>query len=215
MIDDLAQPTSCSLMLLVTGSFQMEVGRGLVYPCQTILDDVQINTSSYDVVKVDMVHKNLKDLKLEVPPDDTALTMRDAVARRVQWRLTSIVINLATIALASTSPASMSPEAHLPPSPNLEQLVLSLIREQLPPIIEKPQNSPIRDQPYSSPILELPQKSPLEEQSRRSPPRTRSTLLPTPDQPQAKATKNVHAKSHSQQWKMSSKETKGKKLLKE
>jgi hypothetical protein len=48
----------------------MEVGRGLVYPCQTMLDNVQINTSSYAMVKVDMVHDNLKDLKLEVPPDD-------------------------------------------------------------------------------------------------------------------------------------------------
>jgi hypothetical protein len=61
----------------------MDVGRGLVYPHQTTLDDVQINTSSYVVVKVDMVHDNLKDLKLEVPPNDTTLTMRDAVTRRV------------------------------------------------------------------------------------------------------------------------------------
>jgi hypothetical protein len=61
----------------------MEVGRGLVHPHQTTLDDVQINTSSYVMVKVGMVHDNLKDLKLEVPPNDTALTMRDAVTRRV------------------------------------------------------------------------------------------------------------------------------------
>jgi hypothetical protein len=53
----------------------MEVRRGLVYPCQTMLDDVQIDTSSYVVVKVDMVHDKLKDLKLKVPPDDTTLTM--------------------------------------------------------------------------------------------------------------------------------------------
>jgi hypothetical protein len=64
----------------------MEVGRGLVYPRQTMLDDVQINTSSYVVVKVDMVHDNSKDLKLEVPPDDMTLTIRDAVSIRVQWR---------------------------------------------------------------------------------------------------------------------------------
>jgi hypothetical protein len=83
MIDKLAQPTTCNLMLLVGGSFRMEVRRELVYLCQTMLDDVQINTSSYAVVKVDMVHDNLKDLKLEVPPDDATLTMRDAVARRV------------------------------------------------------------------------------------------------------------------------------------
>jgi hypothetical protein len=115
----------------------------------------------------------------------------------------------------STSPASMSPEARLAPSPNPDQLVLSLIREQLSTIIEKLQKSLIRDQLHPSLILELPQKSPLEEQSRRSPPRTRSTPLPTPDQPQAKAMKNVCDKSYSQQQKMSSKETKGKKPLKE
>jgi hypothetical protein len=64
----------------------MEVGRRLVYPRQIMLDDVQINTSSYVVVKVDMVHDNSKDLKLKVPPDDTTLTMQHAIARRVQWR---------------------------------------------------------------------------------------------------------------------------------
>jgi hypothetical protein len=126
MIDNLAQPTTCNLMLLVR-SFRMEVGRGLVYSHQTMLDDVQIDTSSYDVVKVDMVHDNLKDLKLKVPPDQTTLTMRDAIARRVQWRWTTINIDPAATALASTSLASMSPEAHLPPSPNSEQLVLSPI----------------------------------------------------------------------------------------
>jgi hypothetical protein len=64
----------------------MVVRRGLVYPCQTMLDDVQIDASSYAVVKVDMVHENSKDLKLEVTPDDTMLTLRDAVKRRVEWR---------------------------------------------------------------------------------------------------------------------------------
>jgi hypothetical protein len=53
----------------------MEVGRGLVYPHQTMLDDIQIDTSSYVMVKVDMVHDNSKDLKLEVPPDNTTLTI--------------------------------------------------------------------------------------------------------------------------------------------
>jgi hypothetical protein len=103
----------------------MEVERGLVYPCQTMLNDIQIDTSSYVVVKLDMVHNNSKDLKLEVPPDDITLTIRDAVARRVKWRQNSIVIDPATVASASTSPASMSPEAHLSSSPNPEQLVLS------------------------------------------------------------------------------------------
>jgi hypothetical protein len=128
-IDNLAQPIGCNLMLLVRGSFRMEVGRGLVYPRQTMLDDVQIDTSFDAVVKVDMVHEYSKDLKLEVPPDDTTLTMRHAVARRVQWSWTSLDIDPATTASASTSLALMSPEAHLPPSPNPGQLVLSPIRE--------------------------------------------------------------------------------------
>jgi hypothetical protein len=74
-----------------------------------------------------MVNGNSKDLKLEVPPDNTTLTMRDVVVRRVPWRWTTIDIDLAAAALASTSPSSMSPEARLPPSPNPEQLVLSPI----------------------------------------------------------------------------------------
>jgi hypothetical protein len=85
-IDNLTQPTTCNPILLIGGSFRMEVGGGLLYPRQTMLDDVEIDVSSYVVVKVDMVHENLKDLKLEVPPDDTTLTMRDVVTRRVQWR---------------------------------------------------------------------------------------------------------------------------------
>jgi hypothetical protein len=84
MIDNLAQPTACNLILLVGGSFRKEVRRGLVYSRQTMLNDIQIDTSSYVVVKVDMVHDNSKDLKLEVPPNDMTLTMRDAATRRVQ-----------------------------------------------------------------------------------------------------------------------------------
>jgi hypothetical protein len=86
------------------------------------IDDVQINISSYAVVKVDMVHDNSKDLKLEMPLDDTTLTMRDAVTRRVQWRQTSIDIGPSAAASTSTtpgqpktSPASMSHEARLSP----------------------------------------------------------------------------------------------------
>jgi hypothetical protein len=89
----------------------MEVRKGLVYPRQTMLDDVQINTSSFVVVKVDMVHDNSKDLKLKLPPDETTLTMRRAVATRVKWRRTSIDIDPAATASTSTSPASMSHEA--------------------------------------------------------------------------------------------------------
>jgi hypothetical protein len=125
----------------------MEVERGPVYPHHTMLDDIQISTSSYAAIKVDMVDDNSKDLKL---------TMQDAVTRRVQWRRTSIDIDPSVAASASTtptqlktSPALMSPEARLSPSPNPEQMHLSPIRDppRLPPIKEQMHPSPLRDQP--------------------------------------------------------------------
>jgi hypothetical protein len=153
-IDNLAQPIACKLILLVEESFQLEVERGLVYPCQTMLDDVQIDTSFYAVVKVDIVHDNLKDLNLEVPPDDTTQTMQDAVTRRVQWRRTSIDVHPSTVASTSTtpsqlntSPTSICPETRLSLSLNREQLRLSPIQEQLCPSI-------IQEQLHPSPILE-------------------------------------------------------------
>jgi hypothetical protein len=62
MIDNLAQPIACNFILWVRGSFQMQVERGLVYPHQTLLDNVQINTSSYVVVNVNMVQVRTKVL---------------------------------------------------------------------------------------------------------------------------------------------------------
>jgi hypothetical protein len=40
MIDNLTQLISCNLVSMVGGSFRMELRRGLVYPCHTMLDDV-------------------------------------------------------------------------------------------------------------------------------------------------------------------------------
>jgi hypothetical protein len=67
----------------------MEVGRGLVYPREAMLDNIQINALSYAMVKMDMVHENSKKLKLKLPTDDTMLTLWVTVTRRVQWRRTS------------------------------------------------------------------------------------------------------------------------------
>jgi hypothetical protein len=141
----------------------MEVGRELLYPCQTMLDDVEINVSSYTVVKVDMVHENSKDLKLKVPLDDTMLTMRDIVTRRVQWRWTSIDVDPSVVVSASTTPsqlntslASIVHEARLSPSPNPEQLCMSLIQEQSCPSLVRKQSwkSPIQEQSCPSRILQ-------------------------------------------------------------
>jgi hypothetical protein len=102
----------------------MEVRRGLVYPRQTMLDEIQINVLSYAVVKVDMVHENLKDLKLEVPPDDTTRILQDIVTRRVLWRQTSIDVDPSVVASAlttdsepNTAPASIFPETRPSLSP--------------------------------------------------------------------------------------------------
>jgi hypothetical protein len=75
------------------------------------------------------VHENLKHLKLEVPPHDMMLIMRDTVTRTIQWRWTSIDVDPSVVASASTtanqpntSPASIFHETRLSPSPNQEQL---------------------------------------------------------------------------------------------
>jgi hypothetical protein len=86
----------------------MEVRRGLVYPRETMFDVIQIDASSYSMVKVDLLHENSNDLKLEVPPDDTTLTMRDAVTRRVQWRRTSIDVDPSAPASTSTTASQLN-----------------------------------------------------------------------------------------------------------
>jgi hypothetical protein len=94
-----------------------------------MFDDIQIDASSYVMVKVDMVHENSKDLKLNVPLDDITLTMQDTVTRRVQWRRTSIDIDPSSAVSASTTssqlnttPASIFLETCLSPSLIQEQL---------------------------------------------------------------------------------------------
>jgi hypothetical protein len=82
-IDTLDHPTPCNLIITISGGYQMEVGKGIVYPRMYTLDDVPIDSVSFAVVKVDMVHENVKNLNLEVAPDDTTLTLRDVVTRRV------------------------------------------------------------------------------------------------------------------------------------
>jgi hypothetical protein len=39
-IDNLAQPTTSILVVIIRGRFQMKVEKGLVYPYQTLHDDV-------------------------------------------------------------------------------------------------------------------------------------------------------------------------------
>jgi hypothetical protein len=96
----------------------MEVGKGIVYPRMYTLDDVPIDSVSFVVVKMDMVHENTKNLNLEVAPDDTILTLRDAVTRRVhvplvQLGLVTLISSLTQTLLILTLPclSKPSPEA--------------------------------------------------------------------------------------------------------
>jgi hypothetical protein len=122
-LDTLAHPTPCNLIITISGGYQMEVEKSIVYPIMYTLDNVLIDSVSFVVVKVDMVHENAKNLNLEVPPDDTTLTLWDAVTRRVQWRRTSIDVDLAAIS-ASTTPSL--PQQHTIPSQSQPHTIPSL-----------------------------------------------------------------------------------------
>jgi hypothetical protein len=129
-IDTLAHLTPCSLIITISGDYRMEVEKGIVYPRMCTLDDVLINSVSFAVVKVHMVHENANNLNLEVAPNDMTLTLRDAVARRVQWRRTSIDVDPAAI-LASTTP-SLS-QQHTIPCQSQPHII---------PSLSPPQNTP-------------------------------------------------------------------------
>ncbi len=129
-IDTLAHPTPCSLIITISGGYRMEVGKGIVYLGMYTLDDVPIDSVRFVVVKMDMVHENVKNLNLEVPPDDTTLTLWDAVTRRVQWRRTSIDVDPATIS-ASTTPSMLQ-----------QHTILSLSQLHTIPSLSPPQNTP-------------------------------------------------------------------------
>jgi hypothetical protein len=113
------------------------------------------------------VHDNLKDLKLEVPPEDTTLTMRDEITRWVQWRRTSIDVGPSVVTSASTTlsqlntaPALIFPETR--PSPSLIQ--------------EEPHPSPIQEESChlqfeSSRIIDLHLRLGVKGSSRRCRPR--------------------------------------------
>jgi hypothetical protein len=149
----------------------MEVGKGIVYPRMYTLDDIPIDSGSFVVVKVDMVHENVKNLNLEVAPDDTALTLWDAVARRVQWRRTSIVVDLAAI-LVSTTPRQSLP--HTIPSLSPSQNTPSHSRPQTTPTMSLPQTTPtqLQQQPHALIIPETQPELPLEDPLLPFPPQT-------------------------------------------
>jgi hypothetical protein len=99
----MAHPVRCNLVTMVGGNYRMEVGKGLVYAHQALLDDVQMDSMTYVVVKVDMVYENAKNMKLEVPPNDMMLALWDAITKRVRWMKSAIDVNPSTIASASSS----------------------------------------------------------------------------------------------------------------
>jgi hypothetical protein len=79
-IDTLAHLIPCNLIITISGGYRMEVGKGIVYPRMYTLNDVSIDSVSFAVVKVDMVHENVKNLNLEVPSDDMTLTLWEPIS---------------------------------------------------------------------------------------------------------------------------------------
>jgi hypothetical protein len=110
-IDTPVQPTPCRLIITISRGYRMEVGKGIVYPRMYTLDDVLIDSVSFAMVKVDMVHENMNNLNLEVPPNDTTLTLRDAVTRRVEWRTS---INVDPVAISSSTTPSLLQQHTIP-----------------------------------------------------------------------------------------------------
>jgi hypothetical protein len=60
MINNLTHLTSCNFVVLVRGSYQMEVGKELVYPDLALLDYALIDSANFVAVKVDTVQENVK-----------------------------------------------------------------------------------------------------------------------------------------------------------
>jgi hypothetical protein len=143
MIDTLAHPTPCNLVITISGDYRMEIWKGIIYLRMYTLDDVPIDSVRFAMVKVDMVHENVKNLNLEVPPDDTTLTLWDAVTRRIQWRRTSIDVDPTAIS-ASTTP-SLS-QQHTIPSQSQPHTIPSLSPLQNTPSQSRLQTTPTMSQ---------------------------------------------------------------------
>jgi hypothetical protein len=164
-----------------------EVGKGIIYPRMYTLDDVLIDSVSFDVVKVDMVHKNVKKLNLKVAPDDTTLTLWDAVTRRVRWRRTSIDVDPVAIS-AVTTPSLLQQhtilsqsQSHTIPSLSPRLNTPSQSRLQTTPTMPQLQITPTQSQqqPHALIISETRPELPLEDPPLPSPPQTRSTPPPS------------------------------------
>jgi hypothetical protein len=84
-----------------------------------------------------------------VAPDDTTLTLRDAVTREVQWR-TSIDVDPATISVSTTSSLS---QQHTIPSQSQPHTI---------PSMSLPQNTPSQSQPQTIPTIPQPQTTPTQ-----------------------------------------------------
>jgi hypothetical protein len=132
------------------------------------------------MIKVDMVHENVKNLNLEVAHDDTTLTLQDAVTRRVQWRITSIDVD--PVAISASTTLSL-PQQHTIPSQSQLHTIPSLSPPQNTPNQSRPQTTPTmlqlqtthtqsQQQPHALIIPETRPELPLEDPLLSSPPQT-------------------------------------------
>jgi hypothetical protein len=99
-----------------------------------------------------MVYENVKNLNLEVTPDDTILTLWDAVTRMGQWRRTSIDVDPAAI-LASITP-SLSQQHTIPSQSQLHTI----------PSLSPPHNTPSQSRLQTTPTMLQSQTTPTQSQ---------------------------------------------------
>jgi hypothetical protein len=90
-----------------------------------------------------------KNLKLEVSPDDTTLTLQDIVSRRVQWRR-SIDVDPATTLVSITPSHSLTTLASILPKPQLELPILDQLFLS-PPQTQSTPPTPHHTQPATAP----------------------------------------------------------------
>jgi hypothetical protein len=135
MVDTMAHPTPYNLIITISGDYRMKVEKGILYPRMYTLDDVPIDSVSFDVAKMDIVHKNTNNLNLEAAPDDTTLTLWDAVTRRVQWRRTSMNVEPTALSVSTT------------PSLSQQHTIPSQLQPHTIPSLSPPQNTPSQSRP--------------------------------------------------------------------
>jgi hypothetical protein len=118
-LDLLTEPTLCTLVIN-PGGYQVEVGRGKVFPQQTHIYSVPV-LDGYVVVLVEFVYPQHEGFVLTLPPSAEITTLGKAMFKRVQWRKSGIVVSPTVLSTKS----SLEPTLPLGTKSSLKDVVVS------------------------------------------------------------------------------------------